>query len=40
MNKFDQRIIKFDYEKNLKKAGAEVILGSINELKNINLDLF
>ena len=28
------------YEKNLQKVGADVILGSINELKNINLDLF
>jgi len=28
------------YEKNLQKVGADIILGSINELKNINLDLF
>ena len=28
------------YEKNLKNAGAELILNSINDLKNINLDLF
>ena len=28
------------YEKNLKKVGADIILGSINELKNINLNLF
>jgi len=27
------------YEKNLKNAGAELILNSINDLKNINLDL-
>ena len=28
------------YEKNLQNAGADMILNSINELKNINLDLF
>jgi len=28
------------YEKNLKKIGADIILGSINDIKNINLDLF
>ena len=28
------------YEKNLKDAGADLILNSINELKSINLDLF
>jgi len=28
------------YEKNLEKAGADIILSSINDLKNINLDLF
>ncbi len=28
------------YEENLKKAGADLILNSIYELKNINLDLF
>jgi len=28
------------YEKNLKKVGADLILGSINDLININLDLF
>ena len=28
------------YETNLKKAGADLILNSINDLKNINLDLF
>jgi len=28
------------YEKNLQDAGADLILNSINELKNINLDLF
>ena len=28
------------YEKNLQKVGAELILGSINDLKNINLELF
>ena len=28
------------YEKNLKDAGADLILNSINDLKNINLDLF
>ena len=28
------------YEKNLQKVGADIILGSINELKKINLDLF
>jgi len=28
------------YEKNLQKAGADFILSSINDLKNINLDLF
>ena len=28
------------YEKNLKNAGADLILNSINDLKNINLDLF
>ena len=27
------------YEKNLKNAGAELILNSINDLKNINLEL-
>jgi len=27
------------YEKNLKKAGADLILNSINDLKSINLDL-
>ena len=29
-----------EYEKNLQKVGADIILGSINDLKNINLDLF
>ena len=28
------------YEKNLQDAGADLILNSINDLKNINLDLF
>ena len=28
------------YEKNLHKAGADLVLNSINELKNINLELF
>ena len=28
------------YERNLQKEGAEIILGSINELKNIDFDLF
>jgi len=28
------------YEKNLKNAGADLILNCINELENINLDLF
>ena len=28
------------YEKNLQKAGADLILNSINDLKNINLNLF
>ena len=28
------------YEKNLQNAGADLILSSINELKNINLNLF
>ena len=28
------------YEKNLKKAGADLILNSIKDLKNINLNLF
>ena len=28
------------YETNLKKAGADLILNSINDLKNTNLDLF
>ena len=28
------------YETNLKNAGADLILNSINDLKNINLDLF
>ena len=28
------------YEKNLQKAGADLVLKSINELKNINFDLF
>ena len=28
------------YEKNLKNAGADLILNSINDLKNINLDLY
>ena len=28
------------YEKNLQNAGADLILNSINDLKNINLDLF
>ena len=28
------------YEKNLKDAGADLILNSINDLKNINLNLF
>ena len=28
------------YEKNLEKAGADLILNSINDLKNINLELF
>ncbi len=28
------------YEKNLKSAGADLILNSINDLKNINFDLF
>ena len=28
------------YEKNLQKAGAELILNSINDLKNIDLNLF
>ncbi|MCR8539096.1 MAG: TIGR01548 family HAD-type hydrolase [Prochlorococcus marinus CUG1439] len=28
------------YERNLEKAGANLILNSINELKNINLNLF
>ncbi len=28
------------YENNLKKEGADLILNSINELKNINLDMF
>ena len=29
-----------EYEKNLQKVGADLILGSINDLKNINLNLF
>ena len=28
------------YEKNLKDAGADLILNSINEIKNINFELF
>ena len=28
------------YEKNLQKAGADLILNSINDLKNINFDSF
>ena len=28
------------YEKNLKNAGADLILNSINDLKNINLEIF
>ena len=28
------------YERNLQKVGADLILGSMNDLKNINLDLF
>ena len=28
------------YEKNLQNAGADLILNCINELKNINLELF
>jgi len=28
------------YEKNLKEAGADLILNSINELESINLELF
>ncbi len=28
------------YERNLQKAGAEIILSSINDLININFDLF
>ncbi len=28
------------YEENLKKAGADLILNNINDLKNINLDLY
>ena len=28
------------YEINLRKAGADLILNSINELKNINFSLF
>ena len=28
------------YEKNLQEAGSDLILNSINDLKNINLDLF
>ena len=31
---------RVSYEKNLKDAGADLILNSINELKNINFDLF
>ena len=31
---------RHSYEKKLKNAGADLILNSINELKNINLDLF
>ena len=31
---------RISYETNLRKAGAELILNSINDLKNINLDLF
>ena len=31
---------RYSYEKKLKNAGADLILNSINELKNINLDLF
>ena len=29
-----------EYEKNLKNAGADIILNCINEVKNINLDFF
>ncbi len=28
------------YEKNLQDAGADLILNSINEIKNINFELF
>ena len=31
---------RYAYEKNLRKFGAELILNSINDLKNINLDSF
>ena len=36
-SRFKERI---SYEKNLQSAGADLILNSINELENINLDLF
>jgi HAD superfamily phosphatase len=36
-SRFKERI---SYEKNLQRAGADLILNSINELENINLDLF
>ena len=31
---------RYSYEKNLKDAGADLILNSINDLKSINLALF
>ncbi len=36
-SRFKERI---SYEKNLQKAGADLILNSINDLENINLELF
>ena len=36
-SRFKERI---SYEKNLQRAGADLILNSINDLENINLDLF
>ena len=31
---------RISYEKNLQNAGADLILNNINDLKNINFDLF
>ena len=31
---------RYSYEKNLKEAGADLILNSINDLKSINLTLY